>query len=391
MKKKTSALAIVIAVIFSIILFPFVFAGGVGASAVFTLESVIAPDREEELYRSFVKNGGVDWGYDLIIDGLDKGLKEGLEGSLPEGMGDGSALLNLDAKEILPKQQLETILSDVYHAIVQGKEYQVDLTHQKELIKQKLNEYYDTTVTAEVKATVESSLEEEVKKEYGEAYEKLSESEKQEIMTKAKEEATNIALEEARKVFDTEVIPMVDTEVAELEKEVSDAFNSIYDMPEYKELKALETKYGYSLTDRTALCKDISLAGNILLGITAIVLLLLLVCHWFRPSGFFTAGIFTLIIGGAFFAIAKVIPGFALNLLNSELSKMFVEGSVIAETPGFVMPMIGEILGWCLTGFEKVGKIGLMTAVLLILVGILLLVINKNKAGAEPVSEMEVQ
>ena len=49
MKNKTSVLAIVIAVIFSIILFPFVLAGGVGAGAVFTVESVIAPDREEEL------------------------------------------------------------------------------------------------------------------------------------------------------------------------------------------------------------------------------------------------------------------------------------------------------------------------------------------------------
>ena len=383
MKKKTSALAIVVAVIFSIILFPFVLAGGAAASGVFTLESVIAPDREEELYQSFVRNGGMDWGYNLVIDGLEEGLAEALAGGLPEGMGDGSALLDLDAKEILPKQQAETIVSDVYHAIIQGKEYQVDLSHQKELLKTKLNEYFETSVTAEIKATVESSLEEEVKKEYGETYEKLSESERQEIMTKAKEEATNIAMEEARKVFDTEVIPMVDTEVAELEKEVSEAFNSIYDMPEYQELKALEAKYGYSLTDRTALCKDIRLAGYIVLGVTAAVLLLLLVCHWFRPSGFFTAGAFTLIIGGGFFAIAKVIPGFAMTLLDSELSKMFVAESGMAEMPGFVMPIIAEILGWCLTGFEKVGKIGLMAAALLILVGILLLVIRKNKVEAE--------
>ena len=386
MKKKTSALAIVVAVIFSIILFPFVLAGGAAASGVFTLESVIAPDREEELYQSFVRNGGMDWGYNLVIDGLEEGLEEALAGGLPEGMGDGAALLDLDAKEILPKQQAETIVSDVYHAIIQGKEYQVDLSHQKELLKTKLNEYFETSVTAEIKATVEDSLEEEVKKEYGETYEKLSESERQEIMTKAKEEATNIAMEEARKVFDTEVIPMVDTEVAELEKEVSEAFNSIYDMPEYQELKALEAKYGYSLTDRTALCKDIRLAGYIVLGVTAAVLLLLLVCHWFRPSGFFTAGVFTLIIGGGFFAIAKVIPGFAMNLLDSELSKMFVAESGMAEMPGFVMPVIAEILGWCLTGFEKVGKIGLMAAALLILVGILLLVIRKNKVEAEPAS-----
>ena len=389
MKKKTSAVAIVVAVIFSIILFPFIFAGGAGASAVFTLESVIAPDREEDLYQSFVRNGGMDWGYNLVVEALDEGLKEALAEGLPEGMGDGAALLELDVKEILPRQQAETMVSDIYHAIVQGKEYQVDLSHQKEFLKTKLNEYFETTVTAEVKATVEASLEEEVKNEYGETYDKLSESEKQEIMTKAKEEATNIALEEARKVFDTEVIPMVDTEVAELEQEVSEAFNSIYDMPEYKELKDLETRYGYSLTDRTALCKDISLAGYILLGVTALFLLLLLVCHGFRPSGFFTAGAFTLIIGGGFFAVAKVVPGIALNLLNSELSKMLAEGGAGSEFPEFVMPMLGEIAGWCLTGFEKVGKIGLMAAALFILVGILLAVIRNNKKETEPASYTE--
>ncbi len=390
MKKKTSALAIVVAVIFSIILFPFVLAGGAAASGVFTLESVIAPDREEELYQSFVRNGGLDWGYNLIIEEADKALADGLAEMLPEGMGDGTGI-ELSAAEILPKEQAETIVSDVYHAIIKGKEYQVDLSYQKDLIKTKLNEYFDTSLTEEIKATVESSLEEEVRNEYGEAYDKMSESEQQDLMTKAKEEATNIALEEARNVFDTEVIPMIDTEVAELEQEVSEAFNSIYDMLEYKELKALETKYGYSLTDRTALCKDISTAGYIILGVTAFVLLLLLVCHWFRPSGFFTAGAFSLVIGGGLFAVAKAIPGFVLNLLDSELSKMLTEGSAAAELPGFVMPMIEEIFGWCLTGFEKVGKIGLMTAAILILVGILLLVINKNKADAEPASAAEVQ
>jgi len=308
---------------------------------------------------------------------------------MPEDMGAGELLSDLKAEDILPKQQAETILSDVYHAIVQGTEYQVDLSHQKELIKTKLNEYFDTTLTEEIRATVEESLEEEIRSEYGEEYDKLPEKEREELLAKAKEEATNIALEEARKAFDTEVIPMVDRELAELETEVSKAFNSIYDMPEYKELKALETQYGYSLTDRATLCKDISLAGNIMLGVTAGILLLLLVCHWFRPSGFFTAGAFTLIIGGGLFTVGKVIPGVVMNLLDSELSKMFVEGSVVSEVPGFVLPMLEEILGWCLTGFEKVGKIGLMAAAIFILVGILLAVIRNNKKGTEPASFTE--
>jgi len=289
----------------------------------------------------------------------------------------------------LPKEQAETIISDVYHAIVQGKEYQIDLSHQKNLLKTKLLEYFDTTVTEEIKTTVDDSLEEEIRSEYGEEYDKLEESKREELLSKAKEEATNIALEEARKVFDTELMPMVDTEVAELEQEISEAFNSIYDMPEYKDLKALETKYGYSLTDRASLCKAIGLGGYLLLGVTAFVLLLLLVFHWFRPSGFFTAGVFSLITGGSVFAFAKVSSGIVMNLLDSALSDLFTEGSMVSEVPEFVLPMVEEIFGWCLTGFEKVGKIGLMAAALLLLVGILLLVIRKSKGEAEPASKAE--
>ena len=40
--------------------------------------------------------------------------------------------------------------------------------------------------------------------------------------------------------------------------------------------------------------------------------------------------------------------------------------------------------------FEKVGSIGLMAAVILLLAGILLLVIRKNKAAAEAPSMMEM-
>lgn len=383
MKKKTSALAIIVAVIFSIILFPFVLAGGLGASVVFTLESVIAPDREEDLYQSFVKNGGIDWGYDLVIEAFEEGLTEGIEGNLPESMGNANSIIELDAREILPKQQAEKIFSDLYHAIIVGKEYQVDLSYQKDLLKTKLNEYFDTAVTEEIKAAIEDTLEEEVKNQYGEVYDRLSETEKQEILTKAREEATKIAMEEARNVFDAEVLVMVETEITELEKEVSEAFNSIYDSPEYQEFKALETQYGYSFTDRTALCKDIRLAGNILLGIAGVALFLLLICHWFRPSGFFTAGAFTLIIGGGLFTVAKIIPGVGLKLLNSELSNIVMEDGAVLETPNFVMPMLEEILGWSLIGFEKVGKIGLMATIIFILVGILFLVNRKNKKEAE--------
>ena len=60
-----------------------------------------------------------------------------------------------------------------------------------------------------------------------------------------------------------------------------------------------------------------------------------------------------------------------------------MENSAVSETPKFIMPMMEEILDWCLTRFEKVGKIGLVAAIIFILVGILLLINRKNKNEAE--------
>ena len=155
----------------------------------------------------------------------------------------------------------------------------------------------------------------------------------------------------------------------------------------YEELdiRSLEEQIGYSLTDRTELCNVIRLAGYVALGITAMLIALLLLCHLFRPSGFFTAGAFSLVTGGFMLLGARSVQKFLKSVFYSELSLELAAD----EIPEFFLTMVESILGWCLTGFEKVGKIGLMTAVVLILVGILLYVIKQNQA--EPVSVYEMQ
>ena len=361
MKKKPSTLAIIIAVIFSIFLFPFIFIGGLSSGVVFSLESMVAPDREEDLYQSFVDNGGVDWVYDLFLSRVEEGM-----GSAEEDLG-----IELEATELFPRAQVETMVYDVYHAVIKGREYKMDLSYQKDVMQAKLTEYFEANIDAEI----ENSLREE----YGEAYELLEESKKQEIKAEARVEA--------EKVFYAEMDTIIEEEFGTLEKEISAEINGIYDTPEYKELMALEDEYGYSLTDRTELCSMVRLAGYILLGITALIIGILLLCHLFRPSGFFTAGVFTLVTGGVLLIAAKGMQGVLLSLIGSELSAEFAT----EEVPVFLMPMLEDVLGWCVIGFEKVGKIGLMATVVLVLVGILLLVIRKNKAEAEPVSVMEMQ
>lgn len=354
MKKKTSAVAIVVAVIFSIILFPFIFFGGISSGLIFSLESMVAPNREEEIYQSFVNNKGMDWVYDLLL--------EGAEGQVNDR--------ELEATDLFPKAQVETMVDEIYHAIIKGEKYQADFSYQKNKVRE--------FARKEFEENLESEIENHIQEEYGIEYDTFDEIRKQEVMTEA--------VEEVERIFESELDTLIEEEFGALEKEISAEINSIYETPEYQELKALEAEYGYSLTDRTELCAAIRLGGYILLGMTAVFLLVLLLCHLFRPSGFFTAGAFTLVIGGLMLAIAKGMPGVLLSLISSELSAEFSA----TELPGFIMPMIEEVLSWCTVGFEKVGKIGLMAAVILILVGILLLVIRRNKAEAEPVSAVEM-
>lgn len=351
MKKKTSAVAIVVAVIFSIVLFPLIFVGGISSGAVFSMASVFQPDREEDVYRSFVDNGGMDWVYDLVIQGVE------------EGMGTEAAEFGIGAEEFLPKGQVETMVYDIYHAVIKGQTYQPDFSYQKDVLWNASMEYFNENI-------------EDTLREKSEGYDLLDDAKKAELKA------------EAEAAYREEMEQVIDESISTMETEIAASINSIYDMEEFQELKAIEAESGFSLTDRTELCYYLNLGGYLLLGITGFLVVLLLLCHLFRPSGFITAGVFTLIDGGLMLVMAKVLPGILNGLIGSEIT---VEEAAAEEFPMFAMAMVADIISWCMSGLEKVGKIGLMTAVVLILVGILLLVIRKNKADAEPTSSMEMQ
>ena len=347
MKKKPSVAAIIIAVILSILLFPLIAVSGLVSGGIFSVESLLSPGREEEIYQTFVEHGGMDYVYDLLV--------QGAEGELQE--------TGIDPEEFFPKQQVEDIVYEVYHGLLQGKIIQIDLTPQRELTKEyALREF-------------EAGVEEALREEYGEAYDMLEESEKTQ------------AIEEARKIFDEEMDRIIDEEFSALEKELSDEINAIYELPEVQELKIAEKERGFSLTDRAELCAAIRMSGYLFLGVTVFLLAMLLLAHWFRPSGFFTAGAFTLVIGGGMAALAKAVPGVLNGLIRSELAS--TELTPGEEIPESVFAILAEIFEWCMAGIEKVGTYGLMAAVLFILMGILLLIIRNNKTDAEPVAELQ--
>lgn len=387
MNKNTSALAIVFAVIFSIILFPVIFGVSVGSGVVFSLESLVAPGREDEIYQSLKENGAIDWAYDTFTAELDTELEKAITENIPKEIDADYTEIGLNAWELFPKDRFETIVTDVYHAVLNGQKYQFDFSYQKYVLETKLNAFFDTVVTAEIETTVNETVEAEIREEYGIAFDLLPKAEQDRIIAMAQEEAREKAMKEARTVFDTEVMASIETEIAFLETELSETVNSIYSMPEYQELKEIETEYGYSFTDRTEICGYLSTAGYTLLGVTAFFIVLLLLCHLFRPSGFITAGIFTLIDGGILFVAAKLCRAPLTELVQNELSQEVAS----QEIPKFILPLIEEVFGWAMVGFEKVGKISLMAAVVLILLGILLIVLRKNKMEAEQTTAVEMQ
>lgn len=318
MKKKTSVLAIIISVLCSILLFPLILFGGISSGTVFSMASLLQQNREEELYQSFINNGGIDFVYDLWMDEAGEEVER----------------FAVEFQELFPKDQVENMFYDIYHALIKGEQYAADFSTQKEIVKEIALQQFDENLE-EYRKKVEATIEEEF---------------------------------------------------TMLEKEFSESINSIFEMEEYQKLKEIEAEYGFSLTDRTELCYYLNLGGCVLLGLTGVLMVILLLCHLFRPSGFFTAGAFALLAGGVMMAMSKGFPGIMLSLIGTEMS---VADIATEEFPAFVMPMINEVLGWCMTGFEKVGKIGLMAAVLLILVGILLLVIRRNQAEQNATMEMQ--
>ncbi len=338
MKKQTSVVAIVIAVVMSILLFPLILGTGIASGAIFSAESVVQPGREQELYDAFVENGGVDWIYDLFLEETGETMKI-----------DGDLTINM--REMFPKEDIGTLIKEIYQSFMKGERYSVKLPNQEQFMKQELMRYFD------------DNAERWLREKLGEAYDLADATTRTEVLTEVREE------------YEQEIKNLVTEKIDVLEAELTGILWDFYETKEYRELREIEAKYGYSLTDRTELCAVLNLAGYIVLGICCFFLVLLLICHLFRPSGFITAGVFTLITGGLMKIGGTVLPNFIRSLLREKAT----EGE---ELPVFILQPVEDVISWCMSGFDKVGMLGLSAGVILVLVGILLLIIRGNRTVA---------
>ena len=155
MKKQPSVVAIVIAVIMSIVLFPLIFGTGIASGAVFSAESMMQEGREWELYDAFTEHGGEDWVYELLLSETGETIEIEQE-------------VSVSIRELFPKEDVSTLMKELYEALIKGERYSVELPNQKLFVEQKLMEYFDDTV------------EKEMKEQFGDAYELLDEQAKDE-------------------------------------------------------------------------------------------------------------------------------------------------------------------------------------------------------------------
>lgn len=357
MKKKTSVFAIIIAIFFSILLFPFILVCGSGSAVVFSLESVVRPGREEEIYETFVNHGGIDILYDVFTDEVEKQEETEL------------FLFDLEVESLFPKEQFAGMIGEIYHAVLKEEEYTPDFSYQKNILK----EY----ATNEFESSVEEEIGTMIQEQYGAVFEEFSEEEKQQLIKQAEE-----AL---RKQFEEDLERVLQITLSEAEVQIRESIHSIYEGEEYQNIKEIEEEYQFSLTDRTELCYYLKLTGYVMLAVTAFFILLLLLSHLFRPSGFFTAGVFTLLTAAGMYLVSIGMNTALIRLID----EAWKEENIAEKIQKLALVLSEEVITWCSSGFEYTGKIFAGAAVLFVLTGILLLVIKRKQAEAELTSGLE--
>lgn len=464
--KKRSVLGIIISIIMSIILVPFIWVFGISGTSLMTVSSVVKEERKDEIFDVFMENDGAEWLYDMVKPMLDEVIAE--YASQYEGF---------DAEGLLTVEDVEKIATEFYTKAANGEIYEIDLTFiadrikpqldgivDKEIDKQieaqadaEIEKYVDENletvyaslsddVKAQIKAEVkkvvmaeveqefdsqiDAIVEEEVDKYIAENYpnapESLVAAEKEKYLAENKDqivaEAKAETLAEAEKQFEAEADAYISENIREIyaqideetkkeliakakeeflpqfkeeykaenkqkhvdeaaasideavllaQTEINATIASIYTSEDYAQLEQTQAEYGINIYDFDGLNAIFKSAGYVCFGAAAVVILILLLCYLFRPAGFFVAGIFTLILGVGVKAVAgKALP------VASEL----IHASV--ELPHESLnAIVNAALVWVTEGLNESAMIGIFAGAALMLLGILITIIRRNKTA----------
>ena len=480
--KKRSVLGIIISIIMSIILVPFIWVFGISGTSLMTVSSVVKEERKDEIFDVFMENDGAEWLYDMVKPMLDEVIAE--YASQYEGF---------DAEGLLTVEDVEKIATEFYAKAANGEIYEIDLTFIADRIKPQLDGIVDKEIDKQIEAQADAEIEKYVDENLETVYASLSDDVKAQIKAEVKpvvlEEGKKVFLEEVEKEFDAQIDAIVEAEVdkyiqenypnapanlvktekekylkenkdrivaearaevmAEAEKqydeeadakfeaeadayisenireiyaqideetkkeliakakeeflpqfkeeykaenkqkhvdeaaasideavlsaqtEINATIASIYTSEDYAQLEQTQAEYGINIYDFDGLNAIFKSAGYVCFGAAAVVILILLLCYLFRPAGFFVAGIFTLILGVGVKAVAgKALP------VASEL----IHASV--ELPHESLnAIVNAALVWVTEGLNESAMIGIFAGAALMLLGILITIIRRNKTA----------
>ena len=210
--KKRSVLGIIISIIMSIVLVPFIWATQILATTTMTISSVVKEERKYEIFSTFMQNNGGEWIYDMVKPVLDEVVAEY-----------ATEIDGLQTEDLLTVDDTNKILTGFYEKAVNGEIYEVDLTFLADRIKPQLEGIVEKEIDKQIDAQADTEIETYVDENLESIYASLSDDVKAQIKEEIKptvyEEGKKTVLAEVEKEFDAQIDELVEEEVDKYIKE----------------------------------------------------------------------------------------------------------------------------------------------------------------------------
>lgn len=326
MVKERSNAAIVIAVLLSCILVPLLLLLGIAGATTSAFSNVVMEHREDELFARFEREGGIRWICNEIEARI---IPMAQELEVPEGME--------PLKNIVTYEDVSSISHGIYSAFLSGKQYVFDLSVQKERIRGNVDAYFDRYIE-------EQNLTELIDSE-------------------------TVDMELVKESYLKDAYTQLEEQVTQLEEELNAKLTEVYHTPQFIRLTGTEELQGadtYLELFRGTLKK----AEFAEIGIMAVLAILLLLCHLFRPSGFFVAGGTAILLGVAAFVVSKG--------LHAILFSGVVPAASMPDQSFFATAE--QIVLWLSDGYLHFGSYSAIVGVIFLVVGVFLLLFQRKRA-----------
>lgn len=325
--EERSKAAIVIVVILSGILVPLLLLLGIVSATTSAFSNALMEHREDELFLRFEQEGGIQWLYDEVEARL---VPMGQKLQVPEGME--------PLKDIITYEDVSSVSHGVYSAFLSGNLYVFDLSVQKERIKKNVDAYFDRYIE-------EQNLTELMDSEF-------------------------VDEELVRESYLKDAYAQLEEQVIQLETELNARLEELYHTAQFTRIADKEELHDIETTYLELLRSVLQKAKLAEIGVMAVLVVVLLVCYLFRPSGFFLVGSTSAFLGIAAFAVSKGLR----SLLFSGIVPMdaMPHESFFAATE--------QIVSWLSDGYLNFSIYSAAAGIALLVFGGFLLLFQRKRA-----------